>query len=69
MKLRPMGANVLLESAQEGKYWGRYSFIAFGRPCFSFEQAGSQAWQEVRNFWKGIKALLLPIYPPSREDW
>ena len=64
MKLRPMGANVLLESAQEGKYWGRYSFIAFGKPCFSFEQADSQAWQEVRNFLKERKSPFIGDLPP-----
>ncbi len=64
MKLRPMGANVLLESAQEGKYWGRYSFIAFGRPCFSFEQADSLAWQEVRKFLEGHKSPSLTDLPP-----
>ena len=50
MKLRSMGANVLLESAQEGRYWGRYSFIGFGEPLFSFSQADEGAWLEVRRF-------------------
>ena len=65
MKLRPLGANVLLESAQEGRYWGRYSFIAFGEPCFSFHQAHSGAWEELRVFLKeegGHQVMGLPPF-------
>ncbi len=64
MKLRPMGANVLLESAQEGRYWGRYSFIAFGEPCFTFEEADWRAWDEVRRFLRDHHSMSLIDLPP-----
>ncbi len=64
MKLRPIGANVLLESAQEGRYWGRYSFIAFGDPCFSFHEATQDAWEEVRRFLKEEGTAPVPGLPP-----
>ena len=64
MKLRPLGANVLLESAQEGRYWGRYSFIAFGEPCFTFDQADDQAWEEMRRFLWEEGCASVPGLPP-----
>jgi anthranilate/para-aminobenzoate synthase component I len=36
LRLREKGANVLLESLEEGRYWGRFSFIGFGRRKLPF---------------------------------
>lgn len=53
LSLKGLGANVLLESLEEGRYWGRYSIIGFGRPGPRFPQADSRAWEEFRAYLRG----------------
>ncbi len=50
LALRELGANVLLESLEEGRYWGRYSIIGFGKPGPRFDQADRRAWEELRRY-------------------
>jgi anthranilate synthase component 1 len=64
LRLREKGANVLLESLEEGRYWGRFSFIGFGRRKLLFPKAHEKAWEELRRFLKEEKnAPLQQILP------
>lgn len=62
--LRELGANVFLESLEEGRYWGRYSFIGFGRPALSFPKADEGAWRELDRYLKENYRPILPGLPP-----
>ena len=60
LRLRELGANVLLESFPQG-YRGRYSFIGFGRPGPSFREADNRAWEEWRSF---LRDRRKPLHNP-----
>jgi len=65
LKLKRLGANILLESAEGGEHWGRYSFIGFGEPLFTFENADDKAFDKVKKFLKQpFKSLSIPSSPP-----
>ncbi len=64
LRLRELGANVFLESLEEGRYWGRYSFIGFGRPALSFPKACEKAWQELDRYLKENQRPTIPGLPP-----
>ncbi len=53
MAMRPAGANLLLESAEGGNHWGRYSFVGIGEPM---EQKESP-WATMEGFIQDHKAL------------
>lgn len=55
LSLRGLGANVLLESLEEGKYWGRYSIIGFGRPGPRFPRGDEGAWTQLREYLRAKK--------------
>ena len=46
MAMRPLGANMLLESAEGGNHWGRYSFVGIGEPI-SLEES---PWSTMDRF-------------------
>jgi anthranilate synthase component 1 len=48
MAMRPFGANILLESAEGGNHWGRFSFVGIGEP---FEPKPSP-WNTLKAFLK-----------------
>jgi len=64
LRLRERGANIFLESLEEGKYWGRFSFIGFGKNKLLFPKADERAWDELRRFLKEErKPPILEILP------
>lgn len=64
LRLKELGANVFLESLEEGRYWGRYSFIGFGRPALTFPKADEGAWRELDHYLKENRRPALPGLPP-----
>lgn len=64
LRLRELGANVFLESLEEGRYWGRYSFIGFGQPALIFPKANEGAWRELGRYLKENYRPVLPGLPP-----
>ncbi len=46
MTMRPLGANLLLESAEGGNHWGRYSFVGIGEPV----ELQESPWTTMERF-------------------
>ena len=65
MAMRPLGANLLLESAEGGNHWGRYSFVGIGEPVVPKESP----WETMEKFLssnltpsEALKGLDLPPF-------